>query len=119
MKHHRPSQFDESAHFPANFAAPMAEALGRGASVFGRSFATMQKESLRFFNQRVEDNAKAVEEFGACKSLPDLFAAQQKWFADATRAYIEEWQRCSELMSDMMRDAEPTPQKRHPEEERH
>jgi hypothetical protein len=100
MKQHRPSHFQEDMPVP-----PMAEAFGRGASVFGRSFATLQKEGVRFLNQRLEDNVKAAEEFGSCKSLPDLFAAQQKWFADATRAYLEEWQRCSELMSDMMRDA--------------
>lgn len=105
MKHQRPSQFTEDTPYPATFAAPMADVLGRGASIFGRSFATMQKEGLRFFNQRIEDNAKAVEEFGACKSLPDLFAAQQKWFAGVTRAYLEEWQRCGEMMSDMVRDA--------------
>ncbi|NOT40510.1 MAG: phasin family protein [Alphaproteobacteria bacterium] len=100
MKHHKPSQFHEDTPF----AAPMTEVFGKGASMFGRSFATLQKEGLRFFNQRLEDNVKAAEEFGSCKSLPDLFAAQQKWFAGMTSAYAEEWQRCSELMSDTMRD---------------
>jgi hypothetical protein len=104
MKHQKPSQFQEESSMPNPFGAPAAEAFGKGASMFGRSFATMQKEGLRFFNERLEDNMKAVEEFGSCKSLPDLFAAQQKWFAGATRAYAEEWQRCSEMMTDMMRD---------------
>jgi hypothetical protein len=104
MKHQRPSQFHEDTPLPPPFAAPIAGALGRGASMFGRSFATLQKEGMRFFNQRLEDNVKAVEAFGSCKSLPDLFAVQQKWFADTTRAYLEEWQRCSELMSDMARE---------------
>jgi len=113
MKHNRPSQFHADTPFPAPFAPPMTEAFGRGASMFGRSFTTLQKEGMRFFNQRLEDNVKAAEEFGSCKSLPDLFAAQQKWFADTTRAYLEEWQRCGELMSDMMREGgEETPHKR-------
>lgn len=102
MKHQRPSQFSEETSLPATF--PAAEAWSKGASIFGRSFATMQKEGLRFFNQRMEENMKVVEGFAACKSVPDVLAVQQKWFADMTRAYTEEWQRCSEMMSDMARE---------------
>ncbi len=114
MKHHKPSQFHEDTPFTAPFATPMTEAFGKGASIFGRGFATLQKEGLRFFNQRLEDNVKAAEEFGSCRSLPDLFAAQQKWFAGMTRAYAEEWQRYGELMSDMMRDASDEATERRP-----
>lgn len=117
MKHHKPSQFQQDTPFAAPFATPMTEAFGKGASVFGRSFATLQNEGLRFFNQRLEDNVKAAEAFGACKSLPDLFAAQQKWFAGMTRAYLEEWQRCSELMSDMARDTDEEAAHRQPRPE--
>jgi hypothetical protein len=118
MKHQKPSQFQEE--LPASFGVPAAEAFGKGASMFGRSFATMQKEGLRFFNARLEENIKAVEDFGSCKSLPDLFAAQQKWFANVTRAYAEEWQRCGELMTDIMRETtEEAVQRRPRPEETH
>lgn len=107
MKHHKPHGHEDA--FPAVFGAtltnPMTEALSKGASMYGRSFATLQKEGLRFAQQRLEDNMKAVEAFGACKSLPDLFAVQQRWFAEMTRAYSEEWQRCGELMSEAMQEA--------------
>ena len=102
MKHHKPSQFQEDTPF----ATPMAEVFGKGASVFGRNFQTLQKEGMRFLNQRLEDNVKAAETFGTCKSLPELLAAQQNWFAGMTRAYVEEWQRYGELMSGMMRDTD-------------
>lgn len=117
MKHLRPSQFQDDTLMPPTLAAPMA-AFGRGAFAFGRSFATLQQEGLRFLNQRLEENVKAAEEFGSCKSLPDLFALQQKWFADTTRAYVEEWQRCSDLMSGAMQDTtdEPTRKRPRPEE---
>ena len=110
MKHEKPPHAHEAQTFAA-FTTPL------NASVFGRTFATMQKESLRFLNQRLEDNMKAVEEFGACRSLPDYVATQQRWFAGLTRAYVEEWQRCSELMAEMTREgaaettAEPRPQR--------
>lgn len=107
MKHHKPPGHEEAipAAFGATLNNPMTEALSKGASMYGRSFAALQKEGLRFAQQRLEDNMKAVEAFGACKSLPDLFAVQQRWFAEMTRAYGEEWQRYGELMSEAMQDA--------------
>lgn len=118
MKLHKHHQFQEDSAIASPFAAPMTEAFGHGASVLGRSFTTFQKEGLRFFNERLEHNVKAAEEFGACKSLPDLFAAQQKWFAVMTRAYLEEWQRCGALMTDMTRDpSQETAHERHRSDE--
>jgi hypothetical protein len=104
MKHKPPLTHEEIA-FPGVMGTQVTEAFAKGASLFGRSFATMQKESLRFTTQRIEENMKAVEEFGACKTWPDLLAAQQRWFAGMTRAYSEEWQRCGELMNDMAHEA--------------
>ena len=101
MTQHKLRQFQEDS----SFVAPMTEVIGKGAAMFGRNVATLQKEGLRFFNERLEDNVKAAEAFGACKTLPDLFAAQQNWLAGTTRAYMEELRRFGELMSDMVRDA--------------
>ncbi len=80
----------------------MAEAMERGASVFGTGMRTLQQESVKFMTRRFEDNVQAAKRFSACRSLPDVFAAQQKWFADMTHAYSEEWVRCSELMTDAL-----------------
>ena len=108
MKHHKPPQPHEEFPLAYPFANatnnPLAEAMGKGASFFGRSFSTLQKEGLRFMNERIQENMKAAETFGACRSLPDLFAAQQRWFADMARAYTDEWQRCSALMSEMAQE---------------
>lgn len=86
-----------------DLGATLADVVGRGASVFGRSVSSAQQESLRFMNQRLEDNMKAASEVGNCKSLPDLLALQQKWFATMTRAYAEEWHRYNTLLTDIMR----------------
>jgi len=91
------------ASFGNAFGASMADALGKGASVLGRSVAAIQQENLRFMNQRLEDNMKAASEIGNCKSLPDLLAFQQKWFATMTRAYADEWHRYNLLMTDIVR----------------
>jgi hypothetical protein len=107
MKQQKLSQSTEHspiAHpFGPGFSVSVADAVGRGASVFGRSFAAMQQESLRFMNQRLEDNMKVATEAGTCKSLPDLLALQQKWVATMTRAYADEWHRCNVLMTDIVR----------------
>lgn len=85
------------------FTVSLVNAVGKGASVLGRSVASMQNESLRFMNQRLEDNMKAASEIGTCRSLPELLAFQQKWFATMTRAYAEEWHRYNVLLTDIVR----------------
>ena len=89
--------------FGPSFSVSLADAVGKGASVFGRGFASMQQEGLRFMNERFEDNIKAASEMGSCKSLPDLIAVQQKWLAGMTRAYTDEWHRYNLLMTDLVR----------------
>jgi len=89
--------------FGPAFSVSLADAVGKGASVFGRGFASMQQEGLRLMNQRFEDNIKAASEVGTCKSLPDLLAVQQKWLANMTRAYADEWHRYNVLMTDLVR----------------
>lgn len=99
-KHH--GQKDQAQHHP-NGSLP--DAVTKGASAYGHNFALMQSEGLRFAQQRLEENLHVVQEIGKCRSLPDLFAVQQRWFTDMTKAYSEEWQRYGEMINDMMRDA--------------
>ena len=89
--------------FGPGFSVSLADAVGKGASIFGRGFASMQQESLRFMNQRFEDNIKTAGEIGNCKTLPDLLALQQKWLAGMSRAYTDEWHRYNVLMADLVR----------------
>jgi hypothetical protein len=107
MKHDKPEHAPRTPS-PADMFTSMltTDALERSASVFGKGMRTFQEEGLKFWNRRIEDNAKAVRQFAACKSLPDVFAAQQKWFADMTRAYSEEWARYSELMTGIFEEEE-------------
>jgi Phasin protein len=108
MKNQRPSQSpgeqSEGSPFQTALNAPVLQALGRGASVFGRSVNTFQQEGVRFMTRRLEQNAKAIKEFGACKSLPDLLSAQQRWFAETARAYSEELAKCGELMTEALQE---------------
>lgn len=83
-------------------------AVERSVSVFGHSVRAFQEEGMRFLMRRMEDNAKAAQELGSCKSLPDFLVMQQRWFADMTRAYSEEWARYSDIMSEAMNEGEKT-----------
>ena len=104
MKHQKSTHASGEPSAISPLEVPTAEAMRRGASVIGRSVSTFQQEGMRFATRRLEQNVKAIEQFGACKSLPDLLSAQQRWFADMTRAYSEEWARCSELMTEMLHE---------------
>jgi len=98
----------EANPFASALNGSMAEAMERSASVFGKGMRTLQQESVKFMSRRFEDNVEAAKRFSACRSLPDVFAAQQKWFADMTHAYSKEWVRCSELMTDaLQKDTKP------------
>lgn len=84
----------------------MTVAVERGVSVFGHSMRVFQEEGMRFLTRRMEDNAKAVQDLGSCKSLPDFLAMQRRWFADMTRAYSEEWSRYSDIVSEALHEGE-------------
>ncbi|MFN9163303.1 MAG: phasin family protein [Alphaproteobacteria bacterium] len=113
MKQQKTPAFREAEKAKTPFGpvpgATFADVVGRSASVPGRSISSMQQESVRFMNQRLEDNMKAASEIGNCKSLPDLMALQQNWFATMTRAYAEEWHRYTTLLSDIMRGDREVP----------
>ncbi len=88
----------ENAPTPASmFNGPTSETWERNVSLAGDNVRSLQQETLRFATQRLEQNTKAFQEIASCKSLPEVVAIQQKWFADMTRAYSEEWARCSEI----------------------
>ena len=95
--------------FPTAFSTPlsgaMAEAFERNAAAFGKNMRTFQQESTRFINKRAEENSNAMERFANCKTLPEVFVAQQQWFSDVTRACNDEWLRFGEVMGEMVQDS--------------
>ena len=95
----------------APFNAAVAAAFERSAAAFGKNMRTFQQESARFMSKRAEENATAMERFASCKSLPDVFLAQQQWLADFTRSCNEEWMKYGELMGKMAKDSADVPAK--------
>ena len=86
----------------------MAEVFERSTAAFGsfgKNMHTFQQESARFVGKRAEENSNAMKRFASCKTLPDVFAAQQQWFSDLTRACNDEWLRFGEVMGEMVEDS--------------
>jgi len=104
MKAHKSENGHKTLSSPrrASMNGAMTGAIEKSATALGQNMRSLQDEGVRFVTRRVEDNLRAAEQFGKSKSLPELFAAQQKWFADMTRAYSEEWAKCGELLSEAM-----------------
>lgn len=124
MKPHKPEHADLGAFqslnpFASAWNGSAAGAIEKSAAFFGKSMRALQQESIRFMTRRIEDNLKAAEQFGACRNVPDFLAAQQKWFADMTHAYSQEWARCSEIMAEAAHEdggqapAEPSGHRHH------
>jgi hypothetical protein len=110
MKPNKPEMNErQDATSAAVFSNPlngaMAEVFERNAAAFGKNIRTLHQESARFINKRAEENSNAMERFANCKSMPDVFFAQQQWFSDVTRAYNDEWMRFGELMGEMVQDS--------------
>ena len=99
QKPERRAALNARGAFASVLNGPVVEAMERQASLAGSNLRAFQEESLKFMTRRFEENTKAVQELSACKSWPEVFAVQQRWFADMTRAYGEEWMRFSELMT--------------------
>ena len=59
----KPDKTEYHAQSPAEAFAPFE----KGASAFGKGMRAFQEEGLKFFNRRMQDNAKAAQEFAACK----------------------------------------------------
>ena len=113
MKSHKPDYAVHGNPFASAWNDSAAGAIEKSTAFFGKSVRALQQESIRFMTRRIEDNLKAAEQFGACRNVPDFLAAQQKWFADMTHAYSQEWARCSEIMAEAAHDdAEPAPVER-------
>jgi hypothetical protein len=106
MKAHKPqhpSQTTASEIFPF----PQQEQLtdfGKNASAFGERMLKLQHEGARFVGERFEDNMKTLQRLSACRSLPDLLAAQQRWFSETAQAYGKEWSRCADLVTETLKE---------------
>jgi S-methylmethionine-dependent homocysteine/selenocysteine methylase len=56
----------------------------RQAVEAGRKF---QEDAAQFWRQRLHSNSEAASQFLKCKSMPDVFEAQQAWAKTAAEQY--------------------------------
>jgi hypothetical protein len=72
-----------------NFSGSFVRMLDWNRAMFEKSWRATHEESLRFINRRLEHNARALQSMRDIQGMPALFAAEQDWFVDAARDYVE------------------------------
>jgi hypothetical protein len=89
-----------SLRMTSSLSDAFVTAFERGAAVLGENMRMYQDETVRFMTERLEHDAATLEQLGKSRSVLDLFAIQQQWLNDTTRAYNEEWMRLGKLTGD-------------------
>lgn len=80
---------------------PMARIMEHNWSMFHRTVLTMQDESLRFFNRRLEHASTIMENSRDVHGVSGLMQLQQEWIVDCARDYSEQATRFAQLMRDI------------------
>jgi hypothetical protein len=87
------------------FSGPMARILDQNFSLFQKTVQTMQEESLRFFNRRLEHTSHVIENSRDFQGVSGLMQLQQEWMLDLARDCSEQATRFAQLMRDMVVDS--------------
>lgn len=87
------------------FSGPMARIMDHNFSVFQKTVQTMQEESLRFFNRRLEHTSHIMENSRDFQGVSGLMHLQQEWMLDLARDCSEQATRFAQLMRDLAVDS--------------
>lgn len=83
----------------------MAAALGQAGAAYTKACLEWQQEVARFVGARLDQDRLAQESLTNCRDLGDLAKAQQDWATKATKDYLDEAARLTELASQFARAA--------------
>lgn len=78
-----------------NFATALAEA----SAAYTQACLEWQQELVRFVGTRLDQDRQTQESLTDCHDLADLAKAQQDWATKATRDYLSEATRMTQLAS--------------------
>jgi hypothetical protein len=76
-----------------------ATSLGRMGTAYTKACLEWQQEVGRFVSARVDQDRKAWESLTGCRDLGDLAKGQQDWTTRATKDYLDEAARLTEIAS--------------------
>ena len=87
------------------FSGPMARIMDHNFSLFQKTVQTMQQESLRFFNRRLEHTSHMMENSRDFQGVSGLMQLHQEWMLDLARDCSEQATRFAQLMRDLAVDS--------------
>ena len=87
------------------FSGPMARIMDQNFSMFQKTVQTMQEESLRFFNRRLEHTSHMIETSRDFQGVSGLMQLQQEWMLDFARDCSEQATRFAQLIRDLAMDS--------------
>lgn len=87
------------------FSGPMARIMDQNFSMFQKAVQTMQQESLRFFNRRLEHASHMIESSRDFQGVSGLMQLQQEWMVELARDCSEQATRFAQLMRDLAVDS--------------
>lgn len=79
----------------------LLKAIDRNRAIAQHLMHTMQEESLRFVNLRLERTSQALEKGRECQGVSDLITLQHNWLLDVARDYAELNKRFGEVLQEM------------------
>lgn len=82
-----------------------ATTLGRMGTAYTKACLEWQQEVARFVGARVDQDRQACESLTGCRDLGDLAKAQQDWAMRATKDYLDEAARLTEIASQFAQTA--------------
>lgn len=87
------------------FSGPMARMMDQNFSLFQRTVQTVQEESLRFFNRRMEHTSHIIENSRDFQGVSGLMQLQQEWMLELARDCSEQATRFAHLMREIAMDS--------------
>jgi hypothetical protein len=79
-----------------------AEGIDRTGVTWLKSLCTLQEETLRFVNHRLERDTEVIKQYQQCKTIIEMIATQQKWFAGFSQDYVQEGLQIGKVIQDIM-----------------
>jgi hypothetical protein len=87
------------------FSGPMARIMDHNWSLFQKTVQTMQEESLRFFNRRLEHTSHVMENSRDFQGVSGLMQLQHEWMLDLARDCSEQATRFADRIRDLAADS--------------
>lgn len=87
------------------FSGPMSQIMDQNWSTFQKTMQAVQKESLRFFNRRLEHASHLMAESRDFHGISGLMQLQQEWMLDFARDFSEQATRIANRMRELAMDS--------------